>query len=124
MMEWIVAAVVVAASILALLQIMRDPSRSPAERKRSLMAIVYYTLYIAFGVVLIMFAPLDRLTGPSLLALVAGVFAWTTLGALWILRTTPSGRPPPAYLLKRWSALDFALIAVIVLSIILVLALS
>ena len=119
MLEWIALAAVIGVNITALLQLGRDPSISPEERKRSYWVLLFFACYLALGVLLMLLLPLERLTVRAFAPLLLGVFSWAAFGVLWILRTTPSRRPPPAYFLKPWTALDFSLIAAFILSCIL-----
>ncbi len=118
-MEWVVSIVVVAAMAVAVAQIAGDPK----SRRHIFVVLGLYVAYLAAGVGALLILPLDRIGGPALMSAIAAILAWIALGALWILRTTPSGRPPPAFLLRRWSVLDWGLIAVVVAGAVLAVAL-
>ncbi|MCB1517702.1 MAG: hypothetical protein KDJ19_08835 [Hyphomicrobiaceae bacterium] len=109
-MEWGVAIAVILAGALAIGQIYRDPAYTPEIRKRSLRALLLFTAYILAGAVFLIALPLERLTVTGLAFLLPAILAWVGLGGLWILRTTPSKRPPPDWVLRSWTWLDWGLI--------------
>lgn len=112
-MEWGVAIAVILAGVLAIGQIFRDPAYTPEIRKRSLWALLLFTAYILAGAIFLIALPLERLTVTGFAFLFPAIFAWVGLGGLWILRTTPSKRPPPDWVLRSWTWLDWMLIGVI-----------
>ncbi|MCB9992604.1 MAG: hypothetical protein H6873_02980 [Hyphomicrobiaceae bacterium] len=113
-MLWGALIAVLLAAVAAIAQIYRDPAYTPEIRRRTFRVLGYFTLYLAAGIAGLIALPLERLTGPGLVFLVLAIFAWVGLGSVWILRTTPSKRPPPQWLLKPWTWVDWLVIGTII----------
>jgi hypothetical protein len=115
-MEIAVAIAVIIAGLVALTQIRTDP-RFAKDQKRIFRALGFYMLFLISGcVVLIFFVPFDQMRGLAVLSVVVGIIVWLLLGVVWLLRIYPGLRPPPAWVLKPWTALDWVLIGVVALS--------
>jgi hypothetical protein len=110
--EWGTLIAVIVAMIIALARIRNDPAYTPEVRRRSYRVLVGYVIYLAAGVAVLLALPLGMLRIATFGFLLLAILVYIAWGGLWILRLTPSRRPPPAWVLKPWTRLDAVLIAV------------
>jgi hypothetical protein len=98
----------------ALRQMRTDPRITKEFRRKSYVAAGLYLLFTACGMGIA--AVLLVLGGGrhGVLFLLAFFLDWVSIGVVWLTRTAPRLREPPGWLMRRWSALDWILIAVAV----------
>ena len=98
----------------ALRQMRTDPRITKEFRKKSYIAAGLYLLFTAGGMGIA--AAILALGGGKhgVLFLIGFFLDWILIGVVWLIRTAPRLREPPAWLMRRWSALDWILIAVAV----------
>jgi hypothetical protein len=102
------------AIVLAILS-MVWPARPLRDQKAErLRALASYFVSLAFGIAIVLLAPLGHGAGVPFYATLALV-CWVALGALWMARRYP-GLPNPDWVLMRWSPADWGLIVLLVLS--------
>jgi len=103
-------AVMVAMGI-ALRQMRADPRITKSFVTKTLVNVAWYLLFSAVGIA-ILFALLLTAHGPHAEFFSIGFFVvWILIGIVWMTRTAPRLREPPAWLMKRWTGLDWVLIA-------------
>lgn len=102
------------AIVLAVLAMVWPGWHPPAVVQQRVRALASYFVSLVLGIIVVLLAPLghgDTVPFFGTLALVS----WVLLGALWLARRYP-GIPQPDWVLQRWSAADWGLISVLVLS--------
>lgn len=102
------------AIVLAILAMVWPGWHPPAAVQQRVRALASYFVSLVLGIIVILLAPLghgDTVPFFGTLALVC----WVLLGALWVARRYP-GIPQPDWVLKPWSAADWGLIAILILS--------
>jgi hypothetical protein len=99
---------------LAILAMIWPGWHPPAVAQRRVRALASYFVSLVLGIVVVLLAPLGHGDTVPFFATVALV-AWVMLGALWLCRRYP-GIPQPDWVLEPWSAADWGLIAVLILS--------
>ena len=102
------------AILLAVLAMVWPGWHPPAVVQQRARALASYFVSLVLGIIVVLLAPLghgDTVPFFGTMALVS----WVLLGALWVARRYP-GIPQPDGVLKPWSAADWGLIAILVLS--------
>jgi hypothetical protein len=96
---------------IALRQIRTDPRVTKAFTKKTLVAAGGYLLFCALGFGI--FLALLQIAGGAHAALFVFAFflIWIAFGVIWLIRIAPRLREPPAWLMRRWSTLDWCIIA-------------
>lgn len=113
-------------SVIALVQALRSPRLPTGFAAASLRAVVAWLGFLVLGGGLLYAAfpearP-DADDGVAAFAAAGFVTSWVAIGVLWLVRLAPRLREPPAWLLRRWSVLDAALILLVVVSLAIVAA--
>ncbi len=96
----------------AIRQMRRDPRITKEFLRKSYVAAGLYLLFMACGMGIA--AAILVLGGGrhGVLFLFAFFLDWVVIGVVWLIRTAPRLREPPRWLMRRWSALDWILIAI------------
>ena len=126
-MEWIALAKL---GIVALLIAAQVPAmrRQWAEDRdgviKAVRIIAYYLIYCGVGIAIVI-TTVAYSADPARAFLVSIAFflGWLMLGVSWLLKVSPSKRPLPAWLLAPFSPLDAIALALIVVSLLVMLAL-
>lgn len=105
-------------AVRALIDVWRDPQFDRRFRRRSLAVLFAFLAYMTV-MVLILFAVMKARAGNTsgAAALSGFVIGWSAFGTLWLIRLAPSRTRPRDWLLRRWSVLDWSLLALIAVSI-------
>lgn len=96
---------------IALRQIGTDPRITKAFRRKTYLAVAEYLLFCALGFGIFL-ALLPIAGGAHAGAFVFAFFLlWIAFAVIWLIRIVPRLREPPAWLMRRWSMLDWCIIA-------------
>ena len=101
----------------AVRQMRTDPRITRAFTRKSLVAAGGNLLFCALGFGI--FLSLLQIAGGEHAALFVFAFflIWIAFGVIWLIRIAPRLREPPAWLMRRWSILDWCIIAAAVASV-------
>jgi hypothetical protein len=96
---------------IALRQIRTDPRITKAFRRKSYVAIAEYLLFCALGFGI--FLALFPIAGGEHAGMFVFVFflIWIAFAVIWLIRIAPRLKEPPAWLMRRWSTLDWSIVA-------------
>ena len=110
----IIALALALAVLLAILAMVWPGWHPPAVVQQRVRALASYGVSLVLGIVVVLLAPLGHGDTVPFFATVVLV-AWVLLGALWLCRRYP-GIAQPDWVLRPWSAADWGLIAILILS--------
>jgi len=116
-MNWAILIAVVLAALGALATMGKDPSYSPRIRRFSYLVLAVFVAYLVFGIFVATALPVEVASDVTRGFLILTLVIYLAYGALWILRLTPSRRPPPKWVLKPWTRLDAVMIAVFLIGV-------
>jgi membrane protease YdiL (CAAX protease family) len=117
-MEWIVLVIAIAALVTTFMYIRSDSKAPPWIRRIAYLILLAFAVYLGIAVVAAFILPLDALAASTLGLLALALVAYLVLGAVWVLRLTPSRQSPAAFFRKSWTSIDTVLVAAFVIGVV------
>ncbi len=110
--EYATVIAVLVAMGFAIRQIRTDPRITKEFLRKSYIVAGWYLLFVACGMGIAAAILVSGGGKHGVLFLMAFFLDWVAIGVVWLIRTAPRLREPPRWLMRRWSALDWVLIAI------------